>query len=210
MSEHVIDWLNAYLDGELGGSRLHQVEKHLESCPQCQAELESLRGLSALLHSEPLPDAFPTASRFAAQVALRLPTRAVPAVPSKNRPSVAAVVWWLAPLGLLAAWAFVQTVFLLSNWIATAGDLGLLGGAAAWLNANGSPSPLPITLLEQVGILQGELASVWNGVEGLLAWGGLGQWLWQLPIALLFLGWLAGWVAWRNRQSKDRSFPVQS
>ena len=48
MSNHVSEWLNAYLDGELKNGRLHQVEEHLATCEACQAELESLQGLSAL------------------------------------------------------------------------------------------------------------------------------------------------------------------
>jgi anti-sigma factor RsiW len=49
MSNHVTEWLNAYLDGELHGSRLYHVEEHLAACEFCQAELESLDHLSALL-----------------------------------------------------------------------------------------------------------------------------------------------------------------
>jgi hypothetical protein len=43
MSNHVTEWLNAYLDDELKNGRLHQVEKHLAECTECQAELESLQ-----------------------------------------------------------------------------------------------------------------------------------------------------------------------
>ena len=49
MSNHVTEWLNAYLDGELHGSRLQHVEAHLAECDACQAELESLERLSSLL-----------------------------------------------------------------------------------------------------------------------------------------------------------------
>ena len=49
MIEHVNEWLGAYLDGELRGLRLRQVESHLAECSVCHSELESLRNLSALL-----------------------------------------------------------------------------------------------------------------------------------------------------------------
>ena len=32
MSKHVIEWLNAYLDGELRDSQVQQVEAHLVEC----------------------------------------------------------------------------------------------------------------------------------------------------------------------------------
>ena len=74
MSKHVTEWLNAYLDGELNGSQLQQVEAHLAECEACQAELESLERLSSLLHEVPAPE-FTSPERFAAQVNLRLPHR---------------------------------------------------------------------------------------------------------------------------------------
>ena len=63
MSNHVTEWLNAYYDGELKGKRLQQVEEHLIECEACQAELESLQGLSALLQEVPAPE-FPSPERF--------------------------------------------------------------------------------------------------------------------------------------------------
>ena len=48
MAEHVLDWLGAYLDGELAGQRLKLVEDHLAACPECQAELSALSHLSEM------------------------------------------------------------------------------------------------------------------------------------------------------------------
>jgi hypothetical protein len=42
MSKHITEWLSAYLDGELQGSRFQQVEEHLAECETCKNELESL------------------------------------------------------------------------------------------------------------------------------------------------------------------------
>ena len=41
MSNHVTEWLNAYLDGELADSRFYQVQSHLAECDACLAELDS-------------------------------------------------------------------------------------------------------------------------------------------------------------------------
>ena len=42
MSNHVTEQLNAFVDGELKGKQLRQVEEHLVTCEACQTELESL------------------------------------------------------------------------------------------------------------------------------------------------------------------------
>lgn len=75
MIEHVTDLLGAYLDGELHGLRLRQVEEHLTRCAACRQELEQLRGLSALLQESLPVESFTPAERFAANLALRLPRR---------------------------------------------------------------------------------------------------------------------------------------
>ena len=52
--------LSDYLDGELSGETLVEVEQHLESCDRCESELESLRNtlsvLGGLKPAEPSPD----------------------------------------------------------------------------------------------------------------------------------------------------------
>jgi predicted anti-sigma-YlaC factor YlaD len=41
--------LQAYLDGELDGSRFAEIEHHLQQCPQCKAELDRLVKMRGLL-----------------------------------------------------------------------------------------------------------------------------------------------------------------
>jgi anti-sigma factor RsiW len=52
--------LSDYLDGDLSGASLEELEAHLETCTECQAELESLRKtlsvLGGLKPVEPSPD----------------------------------------------------------------------------------------------------------------------------------------------------------
>ena len=66
MSKHVSEWLNAYYDGELHGHKLRLVEEHLAECEACQAELESLHGLSDLLHEVQAPLELPDGDACAA------------------------------------------------------------------------------------------------------------------------------------------------
>ena len=44
--------IDAYADGELGVERSLELEKHLETCPSCPAELESRRALGAALREK--------------------------------------------------------------------------------------------------------------------------------------------------------------
>lgn len=52
--------LSDYLDGELSGEPLAELEQHLDTCEACQAELDSLRNtlsvLGGLKPAEPSPD----------------------------------------------------------------------------------------------------------------------------------------------------------
>src|SRR5512134_612818 len=101
MSNHVTEWLNAYLDGELHGQRFHQVKEHLAQCKACQAELESLQGLSALLEEVPVAELSST-ERFATQVNLLLPQKRIP----PPQPQLFEVGWWMIPVSLVAVWVF--------------------------------------------------------------------------------------------------------
>ncbi|MBN2148423.1 MAG: zf-HC2 domain-containing protein [Anaerolineales bacterium] len=196
MSEHVTQWLGSYLDGELQGSQLRQVEKHLEECPDCRGELEALRNLSAVLQEAPLPESLPTAERFAARVALRLPRQARPIAQRK----ALELGWWLAPVAMLCTWIFIQTVFTLSGWVMAADRAGLLGDASAIL-VQGEMRMGAITgVLEQTDLLTSETAGqLLNAVEN-FGWNTLVQVIIELGIALLYLGWLALWLA-RKRQA---------
>ena len=92
MCEDMRALLNAYLDGELSGWRLLQVQNHLASCASCREELRELRTVSDLLHAAPAPEFVP-AERFVANLTLNLPRRPITAH-LKRGPTLA---WWLAP-----------------------------------------------------------------------------------------------------------------
>ena len=112
MSEHVIDRLGAYHDGELRGVWLRQVETHLHECAACRAELEALEGLAAMLQENPAMPARTAPERFVAQVRLRLP----PVSPLAEARALKAG-WLLLPLGLAAMWAFLQAVLVVSGLV---------------------------------------------------------------------------------------------
>ena len=202
MNEHVTPWLGTYHDGELKGRRLRQVEDHMAHCATCRAELEELRALSLLLQESPAPDGLTRPDRFVAQVGLRLPRR--PAQPVWKRALEAG--WRLAPVGLLGAWVFVQTVFIVARvimgtlWAGLEGDL-----VAGWLPA-AQPGLSLAKLLSSSGASLndvGHTALRLLGNGGPLGWGVALNVVSLTVIGLLYWSWLASW--WARRQHHNEN-----
>ena len=84
MHEEMRTLLNAYLDGELHGRRLQEMETHLAICAACRDELSELRLVSDLLQADPAPEFMP-AERFVSQLTLRLPRRSLHDQPVETR-----------------------------------------------------------------------------------------------------------------------------
>jgi anti-sigma factor RsiW len=129
--QHVNHLLEEYYDDELGPARKRQVERHLQACASCRAELEELRQLSALLEGAPLPDAFSPPQLFGAQVALRVSRQQV------ERSRYPSMAWHVVPWVLLCGLVVLQGLFALSG-----GVIGLVQAASllgidvsAWLPA---------------------------------------------------------------------------
>lgn len=190
MHEDMRNLLNAYLDGELYGSRLLEIKHHLTVCTSCRETLKELRLVSEILQADPLP-AFLPAEQFAANLLLRLPHRPLHAQP----PKPGSTAWWLVPAVLLGGWAFVQAILLLTNWVTAANLLGLLGedfwlktGAGIfWLEwAKGLFSSgqmqATLTFLSQLGSLG---RGIWQSL------------LWQAALVILYWFWLTLW--WQKR-----------
>ena len=194
MSNHVTEWLNPFLDGELKGVRLRQVEEHLADCEACQAELESLQGLSALLQEVPAVEVT-SQERFVSQVNLRLPQSQIKAA----RRNVIEVGWWLIPIGLLSAWIFFSTAILVSDMVSTANNFGLLDSAAAFLVPDSSDNAIWTSTLGQVGLLKGDSLQWAESTESFTR-NVLPQFVWQASIAILYLTWIAIWWARQRRQ----------
>jgi hypothetical protein len=196
MSKHITEWLNAYLDGELMGSRLHQVHEHLAECEACRAELHSLQDISALLHSVPSPE-FTSPERLSAQVNLRLPHE----TPRVSRRRVQEVGWWMIPVSLLVIWVLLGTSAAVRDVVSTASRLGLLSGAPAWLVP--SDEAIWTGTLGQFGILSGKPLQ-WAEVTESVTRETLPQFIWQASIAFLYLGWIVIWWAQRTRGERGQ------
>ncbi len=201
MTEHITQWLEAYYDGELKSRRAQQVAAHLESCETCQVEFENLTKLSSLLQEFPEASNQTSAETFAAQVGLRLPRK----TKSSGWQKVFRTGWQWAPAGLLAAWVFVQTTFIVSgilNWAlhivpGTGVFAGFLQNDAHGTSLLGDVSNLTGAGFTEIGsfgldILRG---------GGPLGWAvtlNLGL---TLILGLLYLSWLASW--WVQKSNGD-------
>jgi len=194
MSEHILELLGAYLDGELSGGQLGRVETHLEECQYCLEEYQVLQALSVTLHDATVPD-FPSPERLAADVALRLPRKPVKPVSSR----ALEIGWWLAPVGLIATWIFISTILLVSNMVEATNGFGLLSSASDWL-ASGSPGGADYSaFVGQFGFLEPETQQLFTRSESITR-NVLANIFWQVAIGIFYLSWLAIWWARHMRQ----------
>lgn len=204
MSNHVSEWLNAYLDGELPRSRLHYVQTHLAECDACLAELDSLENLSVLLHQVPAPE-FTLAERFAAQVNLRLP----PQKATTSRKKILEVGWWMIPVGLLAIWIAINTSFFVYDMLSVANSFGLLTNVSDWMRLVTSNFAGWSSVLGEIGILRGNSLNLVTSTEAFTRTSWI-QITLQVSIALLYLSWIVLWWARNTRyQHQQRGQPVQ-
>jgi mycothiol system anti-sigma-R factor len=81
--------LHGYLDGELDAVRAAEFERHLESCPECLAELEAQESLRASLQQAQLRERAPASLRKAV-------LHSLPKAPAKFRIATAPAWQWLA------------------------------------------------------------------------------------------------------------------
>jgi hypothetical protein len=205
MSDHVTEWLNAYLDGELHGSRLQQVEAHLVECNACRTELDSLEKISALLQEIPAGE-FTQPERFAAQISLRLPHQRLDA----PRKKLLEIGWWMIPVALLAIWIFINTSFFIYDVLSVANGLGLLTGVSDWMRFVAWSDADWSSALGQIGVLRGNSLALAASTE-VFTRTSLPQIILQVSIALLYLSWIAIWWAGPMRhQRQQRGQPLES
>lgn len=200
MDKHMDQWLGAYLDGELSPARRRQVANHLESCPQCQAELEALSQLSSMLKADPLPETLGPAARFSDQVALQLERR--PPAKTRGRSNWRTAGWWLVPVGVLGVWVFLMVASVLTTAAGTALQTGLISELPSWVAPPATYGWWSSALL---GALNGSLDGAMHPVLQIfgrqeLFWTGIaGHLLLQVILIFVYWSWLAGWLLPRRR-----------
>ena len=200
MMDHVLDWLQAYHDGELQERQVRRVEEHLARCEACRAELEALRTFSSFLQESPAADALMPSEQFVAQVGLLLPRR-----PERTPLQRALETGWrLIPVGLFGAWAFVQALFVVATGVLVAqsipGSADLLSPIVA--STPGGSWLTGLHCFTGVGLNDlFEAALCVVGYIGSLEWSVALSTVLLAGIGLLYWGWLASWWIHRQRQS---------
>ena len=196
-------WIQSFHDGELTGQKLKWVEDHLSTCESCQAELENLGNLSALLMDFTKPAEYSPPEVFDAQLGLRLPR-----VP--ERPPVQQAIrygWRVAPVGILGFWAFLQAALIVTGLISQL--LRFLPDSRIFLSLPLQDQSTPATGIYQlIGSILPDFKFL--GVNMILTTESLG---WALTlnlglmtiIGLFYLSWLASW--WVNTQNSQRTLP---
>jgi len=199
MAEHVKDWLGAYLDCELQGSRLRAVEAHLGTCETCRNELQELQQLAGMFREDKSEGAIPSAERFAANLILQLPR-----LPERSQPRrTGSSAWWLAPVGITAVWVFLQTLLLVSGAVSFLDQFGFLKSITAWLPDGTQHTEIYSTTLSVFGNQLGQV-----GQEVLYAFDRaylssvdfLAPIFWQAVIVLLYWAGMLTWFLRRNRR----------
>lgn len=174
MNLHVSELLAAYHDGELTSNRLQQVEKHLQDCPTCRAELEVLEELSSLLKADSMPHQT-SPERFAAQVQLRLPRTAL----SRTHQRAGQSPRWVLgiPLALIIVWAFLQAALKVTTFILTTDQA--LGAAlfGIWIPTEGLFQTIASLLMFNTILLIGT--------------------------TILWSTWMALWLTWNRNQNES-------
>ena len=206
MSDHIIEWLGAYHDGELHGKRLQQVEQHLADCSACRAELDEIRSLSFLL-SDTQPDAeFIPTDRFVANLVLGMPRR--PETPPASSRFVQ-TGWWLVPVGLLLAMFFVNITLSLSSAASLASNSGLFGAGLPWAQEGSLQMGWFIRAMDLFGSrLSGpgqSILSIVNEVNVFIAQL-VRPLIPQVLLAAGYLGWLLAW--WLRSQESHTTQPA--
>jgi hypothetical protein len=197
MPDHKFELLNAYLDDELNPQQRRKIETHLESCEECQMELEALETLSGTLAEAPLPR-FSSPEQLAANVTLQLPRKPMKRSASSKWGEIA---WWLAPVGLLAAWAFLSIYSLAGDLVGAANNLGLVENVSLLRGNTANYS----AFLGRFGLLDPNMLA-WIVPSEAFIRQFFSQVIWQVSLAMLYLSWIAIWWARQSRLGLNQQF----
>lgn len=199
MNEHLNFWIDAYLDGEIAGGLLEQVEAHLHSCEDCQQLLESRKKLSVLLQSMPSVEVVKPETQFLADVNALISNHR-----SSKRTLPPQIRDWIAGRFQFLAWSSVSLIIVFVNIFLR--TVGLLEGFLSLFPGDHQ------TLLNQLtmapSVPQVFAPEPLRTIVGQIGWFGLLDWNWieglvvSVVLSILYVAWLTWWLV-RNWSSLD-------
>ena len=199
MPDHVLEYLDAYYDGELNTRLSQKVNNHLASCPTCQAAFQDMQQLSEHLKAYSLPDFIPE-ERFAAQVVLCLPREQEKPFPEK----AIQVGWWLIPVFLLSAGIVNHAIVAINNALQIASRMGWTPSAAAITIPTLTLESLFSMLLNTLGSLL-PASLQWFKITDHIIQLILSNFFLQLALGILYLCWITLWWINHTRQGSGQS-----
>jgi hypothetical protein len=203
MSEHSLEVIGAYLDGELQGDHLKEFELHLTGCDECQKNIESLSGLSTVLHQVQVPD-FDSPEFFVEKVSLQLPRKKIRYPFGQN---ILVISWYSIPLFLMAVWVFLNTTYLISSLLITANFIDMVNLQSSTLFSGVFKEENFLKFLDSLGWFE-NVNFQWLVEIGGLTRRMISNLIWQISIALLYLFWLVIW--WTRRKVQGAVQPLDS
>ncbi|PKO15232.1 MAG: hypothetical protein CVU39_11545 [Chloroflexi bacterium HGW-Chloroflexi-10] len=185
MSQHITEWMDAYLDGELNHREQIKVESHLKQCAECRDLVAERRMLSSLLAELPPVKTQKPVEQFASEVNLMLPRRQKP-IEKRT-----AFLWILFPIGIVFTYIGLQVFSIVTRifeW---------LPGSESLVNLISTSSMSRLTLMPWMQTtVKG--AMVWSGVNGIFNWG-VFTWITAvIALAILYNTWLVCWWLYRR------------
>jgi hypothetical protein len=199
MSEHVLNSLNAYYDGELSPNQMRRVERHLAQCSTCREAYDDIVATSAWLHNIPAPQMAP-AEKMAADIALLLPRE-------QEKPrsqSSTSTIWWIVPIVLFLIWVLVGSTHFVSNLLLTANDFGLITIDPALFTGQSINQLIFSTFIENLSKLLPKDLSWMIDTQDFLRENVVRSVIY-ISIAMLYMSWIAIWWANQNRQRNGQS-----
>jgi len=189
MSEHLHQWMDAYLDGELAGIQKIEFELHLKECDTCQENWEQQLALKHALSSLQPITGQKSPNDFLAEINLEIG----PQKPLKSF-SFQKSLWYLIPAVLIFLFGALQIL----GWVT--GLINLIPGADRFL-LESLPFINNVTVTNPWLSTTIQAQLLWNGIDWIIDWNVLTQIFFLFSLSVLYCVWIVLWI--NNHQAKS-------
>ncbi|PKN87578.1 MAG: hypothetical protein CVU46_03860 [Chloroflexi bacterium HGW-Chloroflexi-8] len=189
MSEHLHQWMDAYLDGELSGIQKIEFELHLKECETCQENWKQQLALKQALTSLQPISGLKSPEVFLAEINMEIGTQK----PEINF-SFQKSLWYLIPTVLIFLFGALQ----IFGWVT--GLINLIPGANRFL-LESLPFINNVTVTNPWLNTTIQAQLLWSGIDWITDWGFLTQIFFLFSLSVLYCVWIVLWI--NNHQTKS-------